>query len=102
MIRVCLSELLGERPLRLAEELTEAVEDRFAFIEFDTTQQLHTVTDKDIGADVDGLVGEVYVERRGLGAEMHLLEDRLTLMDVRGGDHEIGVPFGIADASQGA
>ena len=58
--------------------------------------------DKDIGADIDGLMGQVDVELGWFGAEMHLLEDRLTLVDMRAGDHEVGVPFGIANAPQGA
>ena len=51
LVCIGLSHLLGERPQCFAEELTEAVEDRFALVNFDTTQQLHTVTDEDIGAD---------------------------------------------------
>ncbi len=84
----------------LSEKLTKTVEDRFAFVDFDPAQQLDTMPDKRISADIDRLVRQVDVELWWLSTEMHLLKYRLALVDMRRRDYEIGVPFGVANAAQ--
>src|SRR5262245_63582341 len=64
-------ELVGRSKIeafRLINEITEAVENRRAFVEFDAAQLMRTMTDNQLSAGVHSIVRELPQEARGFVA----------------------------------